>query len=362
MKKHIAVFLGFSLLFCATFAYLQAVYVKKGVNSAALVGFYNEPENSLDVIAIGPSTLRSAVKSAVLWDEAGIATYNMSMTMLHPIASYYLLCEVLRYQTPSVVLLNGMSLFAEADTDRYEPWLRRSFDHMRMSGNKLSAINAIVADSEKQTHIDYLLPLLRFHGRDDLTEADFDFSYLSERSIQMGSWGGYESNCNAQTRPESFNDPGIMDVFELHSEYLEMSIEKCKEYGIGVVIVAAPTMRDGRWSLAKGEALRVFAEEHGVRLMDFNTLEMLEAAGIDPETDFYDSNHVNLSGGQKISTYIAQSLSVEYELPDRRASEYDPHWDEVVAFVRERVDVLRDVWEGGGNADTSDDASFVIDD
>jgi hypothetical protein len=277
--------------------------------------------------------------------------------MLPPIATYYLLCEALKYQTPKVVLINGRSLFAEADTDEYEPWLRTAFDHMRLSRNKMDAIEAIVADSGSQTRIDYLLPLLRYHSRDDLTEVDYDLSYYFERSLHMGAWRDMETTFRAQKpRPASFDDPDFVDEFELRDKYLDMCIEKCKEYGIDVVLVVTPSLLEGRWSLDKGEALKAYAEKQDVYLIDFNDLEMFESLGLDPATDFFDHNHVNLFGGTKTSRYIAQFLALEFALPDRRQSDYDPHWDAVVAFHEERLAELRDFHAERENGnDGSDD-------
>ena len=54
-------------------------------------------------------------------------------------------------------------------------------------------------------------------------------------------------------------------------------------------------------------AVKRYAQERGLEFIDAN--EPIEALALDYSTDFYDPNHLNLSGSTKLSSYLAAQLS-----------------------------------------------------
>jgi len=343
MKANLIRFISFILIFILIFLCLQEIYLPYSNVSNLIAQFYNEPVNSIDVLMFGTSSVRAAVHPPVLWDEAGIASFNFAAPRLNPAISYFLLRETLDYQSPSVVILGGQYLFSESvDFHRHESGFRRGLDRMRLSRNKLAAINKIVSNDERQTRLSYLLPLLRYHDRKDLSKSDFDFAFLWERSLWMSALNPSMDRSAPVVRPEFTASAG-----DISGYYVQRKIELLKERNIDVVLIFPPVCHANYWSEERHNTLQNFADSMGVLLIDFNTEELYNYINLDESIDFYNKGHVNLSGGTKTARYIAQYLSQTFNLPDRRDGQFDPHWDLVLEVYHTRYrNLLEKIAEG----------------
>lgn len=338
--KRIAVVLSFVLAFLLLLGFLQAVFIDKHYDTIMYTQFYNEPKNSIDVLFLGNSTIRSSVIPAVLWEQSGITSFNLSGQATPDAVSYYVLSEALRYQSPSVVVIDAWFVFSQEGFDENAYRFHRALTGMPLSASKLGYIADIMANSETQSYLEYLLPFFFYHNRRDLSARDFDLTYLRQRSTFMRVQRVRDTTFRSLERPPEFTDPGYEAEFGIHSEYLDKMISLCRASGIEPVLFMSPTCDIEIWSIPKGNALREYAREHGLTLLDFNADELRNAVGIDERTDFYNQNHINHYGGTKISNYLAAFLSESFNLPDRRESAYDPHWDAVAQANNEMFDLL----------------------
>lgn len=50
-------------------------------------------------------------------------------------------------------------------------------------------------------------------------------------------------------------------------------------------------------------------------------------SGIDPDTDFYNSTHLNIYGAQKISSHLGRFLQENYQLTDKRNNPDYEQWN-----------------------------------
>jgi len=335
-KTNLIRFSAFLIVFIIIFSLVSHIYTPTSLDffsspiSATFAQFYNEPRNSIDLIMLGASTAEATLLPAVLWDEAGIISYNLAISSGRPAVMYYWLKEALKYQSPSVVVFCGRQLFVKEDVDRNEARFRQGLDNMRLSRNKIDAINDIVSKSKEQKFLDYLFPLLRYHSRQKLEKDDFNFKYLVERNISMGG-RTYIRHRETQL-PDDFWSEKRETGSSVNGEYLEKIIELCNANNIEVVMADNPTTVNNSWSIARHNAMQDFANAHGIKMIDFNMREYWEKTNLDESMDFADPNHVNLIGGTKVSRYFAHYLSETFNLPDGRAGEYDPHWDKVMEF------------------------------
>ncbi|MCL2741444.1 MAG: hypothetical protein FWE70_04955 [Oscillospiraceae bacterium] len=341
MVRNAVRFVSFMALFAAAFLALQPAFILKTNDGVAFAQLYNEPEGSLDVIILGASGIRSSVLPPVLWREAGIRSYSLAMSAMNAAGSYYMATEALRIQSPRLVIVSGKYLFTRIDFGEAEPRLRTALDHMRLTPGKLAAICDVASNDGGQRVVDYVFPLLRYHDRDDLTAADFDLTYMKARNALMGSWLESETTSKPQERPAGFAAGPTGEPAATRGEYLTRIIGLCEGRGVDVLIVYAPTCAVGEWSPAMHEALRIYSEERGVGFLDFNVASVYGEVGLDAGTDFFDPNHTNVAGGEKVSVYLARYLSDRYGLADMREGPYDPHWDVVVETFEGRLGELR---------------------
>jgi len=285
---------------------------------------------------LGASGIRSAIHPPVLWEESGIVSFNLGMPGTRPPMQYYWLKEALKYQSPSVVIINARWAYREHDPlfgDNSESRVRQALDPMRLSTNKISAIIDVINHSESQSFISYIFPILRFGSREVLGKADFDFTVNRQRHEFMGSFDSPVMMYiyHAERRERIAKD---YDGPEIVNEYLERMIDLCKERDIEVILVASPAINWNEYT--HHYRMRTFAEKRGVVLIDVNTDDLRDAMSWDDLVDFRNPTHANLSGGRKISLYIAEFLTNNYGLPNRRDGSHDPYYDEIANYFNLR--------------------------
>ena len=73
-----------------------------------MINMYRLPRNTVDVLTIGSSVAYTGVNTNVLWQEYGLACYNLCAAEQPFWFTYYQLREALRYQRPKVILMDDM--------------------------------------------------------------------------------------------------------------------------------------------------------------------------------------------------------------------------------------------------------------
>lgn len=93
-----------TILFLVLFVVLLrfATYVLRDKSGAEYIyNFRDEPKNSIDVILLGSSHMYRTIQPMELWNDYGIASYNLGSSEQSLPLSYYLLKEAIRKQKPS---------------------------------------------------------------------------------------------------------------------------------------------------------------------------------------------------------------------------------------------------------------------
>ena len=71
----------------------------------------NEPENTIDVVCLGDSEGMSSINNMIFWQNHGITAYVSGEAGAVTAKCYYTLKNILKTQTPKVVLLEANCLF-----------------------------------------------------------------------------------------------------------------------------------------------------------------------------------------------------------------------------------------------------------
>ena len=127
--------------------------------------------------------------------------------------------------------------------------------------------------------------------------------------------------------------------------YLEKMTALCKENGIRLVLIKAPTNSPVWWDEWDAQ-VEQYAQEND--LLYINFLDHEEEIGIDWEHDTYDAGlHLNVYGAEKLSRYFGQILVDECGVTDRRSeTELTEIWAEKVKKYYDRKAAM----EAAGNA------------
>ncbi len=310
----------------------QSLLVPKyqvGIMEGAMMHEYYDSDMPHEVLFVGDCEVYENISTVKLYQEYGISSYIRGSAQQLVWQSYYILEDTLRYETPKVVVFNVLALkYAEPQHESYN---RMTLDGLRWSPSKWHAIEESM--TEKESMLDYVFPILRYHDRwKDLKPSDYEFWFHQNTNTFNGYYMRVDSLPERNFPPaRPLNDPNLGRV---PMSWLEKMYELCKENGIELVLMKAPTQYP-YWYPQWDRQIMEFASSHGLDY--FNYIHERDQIGLDMTVDTYDGGlHLNLSGAEKMASYIGAYLDSTYDLTDYRLDpEVSAKWDEVIAAYNE---------------------------
>ena len=91
----------FSVLTVLLLSYAIFVFTPKhDYGICSMMNLYRQPDDSVDVLAVGTSRAYAGIPTNVLWEEYGIASYNLCSAEQPFWVSYYTIREALKTNIP----------------------------------------------------------------------------------------------------------------------------------------------------------------------------------------------------------------------------------------------------------------------
>lgn len=344
----------FCLLIIIISAYLTKLVVPKYLlensswpSTSTFTQFYEMEENTIDVLFVGSSCMSTAGIPQYLYDRNGIVSYNLSTTEQTLITSYYWLEEALRFQSPSVVFMDNQMLFTFYEDEALnfkEPGQRKDFDYMKWSKVKMTAVHDICSLDSSQSELSYYLPMIRYHDRwKELGKLDFsyttsqmygfaplygslheedeaDFVPLQNTTTSATDFSTTTNTATDASSTDAINTESEETILPLMQEYMDKIVALCKEKNIRLILVTtvAPIQTQTRHDLTVQ-----YAEANNLTYFDFNTKELYEATQMDYFTDCYDTRHMTISGGEKITAYLGDYILSEGLVSPKVSSDFE---------------------------------------
>ena len=132
--------------------------------------FYEQEPGSIDVMFYGSSHTYSDINPAVLWEEAGIPSYDLAGSLQPLWNTYYYMKESLKYQRPKVMVVELVRAIEDRDYIEEARTVTNTFG-MKFSEEKVENLKASTAE---ENVADYLLGYPVYHSRyTELSRADF---------------------------------------------------------------------------------------------------------------------------------------------------------------------------------------------
>ena len=312
-------FLGLALLMLCKLN--DALAIKRSDGIQPMKRFYEQEEDSVDVIFYGSSHVYSNINPAVLWEEEGIASFDLAATMQPLWNTYYYIKESLKTQSPEVMVVE---LVRALETEDYIDEARTIVNTfgMKLSKNKIDNILASTDDNV----LNYILCYPFYHSRyAELTRKDFA-DYLGDPN------GGYSKGYYPLYDTEEFDSmpdlSGVTESGELtekSEEYLRKIIELSREEDIELLFIVSPYQGISEEEEEIFNRCAEIAAEEGIAYIDFN--QMYDELELDPGTDFAEASHLNYKGAEKYSSWLAEYLKENYDLEDHRGEPDYESWD-----------------------------------
>lgn len=275
----------------------------------------------LDIIFFGNSHALNTWNPMLLWDEYGIASYNMGNPTEVISTTYWTMQMAFKHAVPKIAVVD-LSMIAISNTkvDDHESYIHRGWDAFPLSFMKYTAVNDVFED--KSVIAEMMFPIGKYHGRwQELTREDFAYK---EKDISR-----YKGIIVAQyVETGDYVQPVLTDAIapEEHLgvglEYINRIIDLCDSYGVTPIFVnvpyAATEMEQGYVNLVKS-----VVEPRGIEVLDY-----LHDNCVDYSTDFQDEFHVNVAGAYKLTKKFGEYVSERYDLNSHKNDDEYNSWDE----------------------------------
>jgi len=328
-NKNVIKVVCFGLIFCMLFWTVQEIFIPKRIFGREkdeptvnmIGGFYEEPENSFDVMLIGSSSMFCNVNPLVIFRENGVSSYILGTSAQQLHATYFLLREALKTQKPKVVVVDVRSIVYQNNYN--EAYNHLVFDYVPFSLNKIQGIENSLEIAANDSIVNYLLPLVKYHTRwKEIMANDFSQVGKDKTYALKGYYARYDSQ--KTDYDDYYKIPELMELPERNRYYLDQIVETCKNENIELVFIKTPMA--ATWRQQYSNMMTDYLVDKDVPFLDYNTL--LDEIGLDVKQDFFDDGaHLNDKGATKVSLHLGKYLKQKYNLPDHRGEEEFISWD-----------------------------------
>ncbi|MDY3861527.1 MAG: hypothetical protein SOZ45_03075 [Ruminococcus sp.] len=329
-------------------------------NEIRVDGFYAEDKNSVDVVLIGASDLYSGYSPGIAYDKFGYTSYLFA-TGANPISIYESqIKEVLAHQSPKMIVieLNG-ALYKDSKKLYDTGNLHKYIDDMPYSLNKLQTIAQLVP-FEKQS--EFYIPFLKYHGIWSDYPSEKKEKWLTARwQLQSRGYSLLKgSNIIADiakpakdVKQDLSDDDSRLPLDPESEEYFRNLLTYLKDNNINnVVFVRFPHHVDNKVYDRYQRTNRIgdIIKEYGYDF--YNYERYMDKVGIDLNTDFGNSEHLNVYGNEKMTDCIGKLLTEEYgvtpsQLTDKQKEEWKNSVDytkRYIEYVKEKTDSKSGEW------------------
>lgn len=333
-------------LVCLVHFAQENLFYYADVNTRRIERFYEEEENSLDVVVMGASETFTGFAPGYAYENYGFTSYMYAMDSNNGQLYLPQLKEVLKYQTPQVILVDiyGFLWPEEWGENIDEGRFRIFVESIPFSWNKVQTILELPYDNK----ISYFVPLVKYHG--ELAAAQENLALLGEEERIYPDLKGIitesvifqgEGHAGESVDPDTYMlDKGSIDDLIEFLDYCEK-----KNIDDNVVFVNFPRYLENESKhnlLAMVRRVEEILNARGYELLNLQAEK--NQIGIDVTRDYYNEHHLNIYGQMKLTDYLGAKLLNEYHVvPTAQSAENQQKWEKCVLDTRqyfEMVDAL----------------------
>ena len=319
LKRAICLLLVFCLSLGGVWYIDRVLRLKRNDGILTMQNFYRQPKDSVDVLLIGNSHSGINIDTATLWNEYGIAAYNLWGGVQPLWNSYHFLVEALKYQRPKVVVLEITASSSDYEYSEDQNRLK-NIAGMKLSKNKIEAVRA---SAPEDSRLNLLLGLPLYHGRfSEVNEEDFEnFPWSEGLENYKGSYLLYGVGNYRFESAEGVT--AKRDIMDKEKQYLYKCISLCRNEDIPLVLLKTPAL-ERTWEQEVYNTVAEIAEIDSLPFINMNLMD--DTVGI-TENDWSLDRHMNGSGARKVASYLGKYLAENYAVPDRRGDEKYASWE-----------------------------------
>lgn len=293
--------------------------------------FYRLEKNSLDMVFIGASTTFTDYSAPLAWHEKGITSYSLATNMAPMGLAKSMLKEARKTQKPKLFVIDVNGVLYNDRQESKEGSLRLWIDNMKFSINKLETIKELIP---KTKTFSFVFPLMKYHGNWEklhesikMTQQQINNMFDKDHLSIAGMEGN--SNIDPQTGLIDINYyPNSSQLYNKSGAALKDLLEYCKSNEMDNVIFTnmprfynSKNIKERGIILAAGDLIK----SYGYQFYDFDYY--VNEIGLNPLTDFYNTNHLNIYGQEKFTSFMIETIEKDYDLSSEHSEEIKNHWN-----------------------------------
>ncbi len=309
------------LLFCVImFLAGRALRISTPHGIKQTEALYVQPRDTIDVAMIGSSHIHCNIDPGILFEDFGIAAYDMSAAEQPMWITYHYILEMCKRQNPKVIVVDMYAPAAYGDEFK-ERWMADNLFGMRFSLNKLKMLYNTCS---REQFNNYFPSFVGYHSEyEDIKLKNLIKRIKRKPQVTFKGYNGYDGEYD-EDDPPAINVTAKGDLPPKTKEYLDRIIDYTKENDIRLFLVVSPYQSEPEQEMIYN-GLEEYAAKKDVIFINGN--RHLDEMGIDFDTDLYDGSHLNLEGGAKYTKYLGDILKNSVDLPDRRGDERYSSWE-----------------------------------
>lgn len=305
-----------------------------GDSRIRFAGFYAEEKNSIDVLMLGSSTVGTSFCAPYMWDKYGFTSYPLSSNSQRPKAMKYLIEEGMRYQAPSLIVIEMRTFIADdEEMAEDEAHIREIVDNMQYSWHRIETINAVAEHFDDKWS--FYVDLFKYHSNIGMLIRPEQWKYYnySTKSIEKGFViKNHVEQFRIEDKPDLYTEER-KPIPQNQEEVLRDLLVYLKDNNLEALFVATP-----RAGFDDYEAMMNYCEDivegEGYKFLNLNY--KYDEMQFSYRTDIDDGAHTNVWGALKCSDYLGQYIRDNYDIKNSHSEKVRNDWDEAYAYFLEQ--------------------------
>lgn len=319
----------------------------EGKDSDTLNYLYKEDKDSLNVVMIGSSAIYRFWIPQQAYETHGFTSAIVGSAAQDIRAVPYLMDEVEKTQDVDLYVVEVRSAVAyqarimddEVDQARDTSWFSSIAMGMRPSLNRLALINDLLVEDEENKKLEWMIPILKYHGN----AVTFTADQIVERLNGIKDTELYMKQTYRVVPMQETDHPGNDEIqlSEENKNSIDRIAAKAAELGKRVLFVSTPYFEKESRSYVQ-DCLAEYIRQQGYEYLDMS--DRMDEIGLVAQTDYYDEEHTNISGAQKVTKYLSDFLAENYEMKDRLNEDQKAYWNVMCEEWNEEATQLMEKW------------------
>lgn len=318
---------------------------------------FQKMADQIDIVFLGNSHMLDSISCLDLWEDYGIASYNVSHKGYMIPESYYGLEMVYNYCTPQILVFDVYHI---------------SRMPMRASGN-----NGVSLIGENPNIIQRIKAAydLSEGKKEDFIKLIFDYSIFHTRWSELNRNDFYKqpnrtrgcdhiAGCTQYKISELNRDGQLPPVVTTGMIYAEKIITLAQSKGTQVILINLPQLLSNEEMTFYNYA-EYLSDKYNIPYIDFTDMDIIDYDtdlhdfGIPPNrqeiitfkgkqaTDYIDNTgHLNISGQRKVTNFLGNYFVKNYAITDHRNQEDYQYWYDDLEYWKVENDNLLNANQG----------------